>query len=91
MSFTHHNILNRSVYFFIKRLIISITDIVIITFLIQSNCDLTANTYSVWIIKAFFVGIISFFIVISSNFLFDYKITRDSILRIKKILKRNTK
>lgn len=89
--YTSKNILNRSVYFFIKRLIISITDIVIITFLIQSNCDLTANTYSVWIIKAFFVGIISFFIVISSNFLFDYKITRDSILRIKKILKRNTK
>lgn len=86
-NYTSNKILNRGIYFFIKRLSISFVSIIIITIIVQFSMDGLVSNYLIWFFQAVYVCVVSIIVVAISNCLFDLAYTKDCLVKILSIVK----
>ncbi len=85
-NYTSKNILKRERYVFVKRLVISLSNIILITICVQFLFRGVVDDYFSWLIRAIGVGTISAIVVGISDCVFDFKATKDCIKSIKTML-----
>lgn len=83
--YTSKYILNRNVLYVLKRIVVSVCEILIILFIINIIPKVEINTYSEWIIQAIIVTVISAVVVITTNSLLYKENLKNIIRRIKRI------
>ena len=89
--FTSKNILNISLAYFIKRIIINACNVIFIVLISYALPLNTINTYTQWIINAFIIFMIAFFENMIVNVLFYYKDFNYILSFIKKLVRKNVR
>lgn len=81
------NILKRSNYCFIKRVICGLLEMGVIYILASALFDMTVSGYASWLIYAIIIGILSVAVVLVASLIFDRKDFRDCFKKAISMLK----